>query len=258
MSHAVPALDIRGLGKRFGRTEVLRDLNLALCPGERVAVIGPNGAGKSTLFNLISGRDRPSAGEVWLRGQRIDGLPPYQISRLGLARSFQISNLFPRLSTVDNLRCAVLWSLGYRYSLWRRLARLRDVNERAEALLAQLRLQSRRDLLAAQLSYAEQRALEIGLTVAGGAGVILLDEPTAGMNRSETAHCVELIRTLTEGRTLLLVEHDMGVVFGLADRIAVLAQGELIAFDTPAAVRADARVQQAYLGVLPATGADHE
>ncbi len=251
MKQTEPALDIRGLAKKFGRTEVLRDVNLALRPGERVAVIGPNGAGKSTLFNLISGRDRPSAGSVWLRGQRIDGLRPHQISRLGLARSFQISNLFPRLSTLDNLRCAVLWSLGYRYSLWRRLARLRDVNARAEALLQQLRLQSRRDLPAAQLSYAEQRALEIGVTVAGGAGVVLLDEPTAGMNRSETAHCVELIRTLTEGRTLLLVEHDMGVVFGLADRIAVLAQGELIAFGTPADIRADARVQQAYLGALP-------
>ena len=258
MSDTLPALDIRGLGKHFGRTEVLRDIDLALRRGERVAVIGPNGAGKSTLFNLISGRDRPSAGQVWLQGRRIDGLPPYQISRLGLARSFQISNLFPRLSTFDNLRCAVLWSLGYRYSLWRRLARLRDVNEQAEALLAQLRLRPRRDLPAAELSYAEQRALEIGITVAGGAGVVLLDEPTAGMNRSETAHCVELIRTLTEGRTLLLVEHDMGVVFGLADRIAVLAQGELIAFDTPDAVRADARVQQAYLGALPATGAEHD
>ena len=257
MSQTEPALDIRGLSKNFGRTEVLRDLSLALRPGERVAVIGPNGAGKSTLFNLISGRDRPSAGAVWLQGRRIDGLPPYRISRLGLARSFQISNLFPRLSTFDNLRCAVLWSLGYRYSLWRRLARLRDANERTEALLQQLRLQHRRDLPAAQLSYAEQRALEIGITVAGGASVVLLDEPTAGMNRSETAHCIELIRTLTEGRTLLLVEHDMGVVFGLADRIAVLAQGELIAFDTPDAVRADARVQQAYLGALPATGAEH-
>jgi len=258
MKQTVSALDICGLSKNFGRTEVLRDLSLALRPGERVAVIGPNGAGKSTLFNLISGRDRPSAGEIWLRGQRIDGLRPHQISRLGLARSFQISNLFPRLSTFDNLRCAVLWSLGYRYSLWRRLARLRDVNEQAEALLDRLRLRSRRDLPAAQLSYAEQRALEIGITVAGGAGVILLDEPTAGMNRSETAHCVELIRALTEGRTLLLVEHDMGVVFGLADRIAVLAQGELIAFDTPAAVRADARVQRAYLGALSATGVERD
>ncbi|MEY5099831.1 MAG: hypothetical protein RJA36_2550 [Pseudomonadota bacterium] len=257
MSGTVPALEIQGLGKRFGRTEVLRDLSLAVRPGERVAVIGPNGAGKSTLFNLISGRDRPSAGTVRLKGRRIDGLRPWEISRLGLARSFQISNLFPRLSTFDNLRCALLWSLGYRYSLWRRLSRLRDANERAEELLERLRLQQQRDVQAGQLSYAEQRALEIGITVAGGADVVLLDEPTAGMSRSETAHFVELIRMLTSGKTLLMVEHDMGVVFGLADRIAVLAQGELIAFDTPAAVRADARVQQAYLGALPPAGAIH-
>ena len=244
-------LAVEGLSKRFGRIEVLRQVTLSIARGERVALIGPNGAGKSTLFNLLSGREAASAGRIWLEGRRIDGLRPHQISRLGLARSFQVSHLFPRLSVFDNLRCAMFWSLGLGYSCWRPLSRLRELNRRAEALLARLQLESRRDLAAANLSYAEQRALEIGVTVAGGAQVILLDEPTAGMSRSETARCIELIRDLSAGKTLLMVEHDMGVVFGLADRIAVLAQGELIAFGTPAEIRADARVQQAYLGALP-------
>lgn len=252
-----PVLEIRGLAKRFGRTEVLREVTLSVARGERLALIGPNGAGKSTLFNLLSGREAPSAGEVWLEGRRIDGRPPQEISRLGLARSFQVSHLFAHLSAFDNLRCAMLWSAGQRYSFWRPLSRLRELNARAEALLERLGLRQRRDDSAASLSYAEQRALEIGVTVAGGAGVILLDEPTAGMSRSETARCVELIRELTAGRTLLMVEHDMGVVFELADRIAVLAQGELIACGTPAQVHADARVQQAYLGALPSAEPAH-
>ena len=251
MNPADTVLAVEGLSKRFGRIEVLREVTLSITRGERVALIGPNGAGKSTLFNLLSGREAASAGRIWLEGRRIDGLRPHQISRLGLARSFQVSHLFPRLSVFDNLRCAMLWSLGLGYSCWRPLSRLRELNRRAEALLARLQLGSRRDEAAANLSYAEQRALEIGVTVAGGADVILLDEPTAGMSRSETARCIELIRDLSAGKTLLMVEHDMGVVFGLADRIAVLAQGELIAFGSPAEVRADARVQQAYLGALP-------
>ncbi|PRD67712.1 ABC transporter ATP-binding protein [Malikia spinosa] len=251
MSRDDTVLAVEGLSKRFGRIEVLREVTLSIARGERVALIGPNGAGKSTLFNLLSGREAASAGRIWLEGRRIDGLRPHQISRLGLARSFQVSHLFPRLSVFDNLRCAMFWSLGLGYSCWRPLSRLRELNRRAEALLARLQLESRRDLAAANLSYAEQRALEIGVTVAGGAQVILLDEPTAGMSRSETARCIDLIRDLSAGKTLLMVEHDMGVVFGLADRIAVLAQGELIAFGTPAEIRADARVQQAYLGALP-------
>jgi branched-chain amino acid transport system ATP-binding protein len=246
------ALELRDVHKRFGKTEIIRGASLQVSAGERVAIIGPNGAGKSTLFNLISGRFSPSAGEILLNGMRIDGAPPHRINRAGLARSFQVSNLFTQLSVFENLRCAVLWSLGYRYAFWRFLASLRDANERAEQVMAMLQLDRRRDVLAANLTYAEQRALEIGLTIAGGADVLLLDEPTAGMSQSETRRFVQLIRTVTEGRTLLTVEHDMGVVFGLADRIAVLVYGEFIAFDTPEAVRADPRVQEAYLGALPA------
>jgi len=242
------AVELRDLRKNFGKTEIIRGTSLAVASGERVAIIGPNGAGKSTLFNLISGRLAPSSGEVHLNGRRVDGLKPYEISRLGLARSFQVSNLFTRLSVFENIRCAVLWSLGYRYTFWKFLADLDDANARTDEVLAMIKLDRRRDVLAMNLTYAEQRALEVGITIAGGASVILLDEPTAGMTQSETRRFVALIRDVTAGKTLLTVEHDMGVVFGLADKIAVLVYGEVIAFDTPEAVRANPRVQQAYLG----------
>ena len=245
-----PALELRDLRKSFGKTEIIRGANLVVRPGERVAIIGPNGAGKSTLFNLISGRFEPSSGDVLLSGQRINGKKPYEINRLGLSRSFQITNIFPKLSVFENLRCGVLWSLGYKYTLFKFLADLDDANERAEELMRMIRLDRKRDTLAMNLTYAEQRALEIGITIAGGANVVLLDEPTAGMSKSETSRFIELIREVTVGKTLLTVEHDMGVVFGLADRIAVVVYGEVIAFDTPEAVRANARVQEAYLGTV--------
>jgi branched-chain amino acid transport system ATP-binding protein len=247
-SVSTPALELKSLRKSFGKTEIIRSASLVVQPGERVAIIGPNGAGKSTLFNLISGRFGATSGEIVLHGQRIDGLPPFEISRMGLARSFQVSNLFNRLSVFENLRCAVLWSLGYKYAFWKFLAGARDANERAQAVMHMIQLDRRRDALAMNLTYAEQRALEIGITIAGGASVVLLDEPTAGMSRSETARFVNLIREITVGKTLLTVEHDMGVVFGLADKIAVLVYGEVIAFDTPEKVRANERVQEAYLG----------
>lgn len=242
------ALELRDLRKSFGKTEIIRGANLAVNPGERVAVIGPNGAGKSTLFNLVSGRFEPTSGQILLNGQRIDGKRPYEINRMGLSRSFQITNIFPKLSVLENLRCSVLWSLGYRYTFLKFLADLEDANERAEQLMEMIRLDRRRDVLAMNLTYAEQRALEIGITIAGGAQVILLDEPTAGMSKSETQRFINLIKEVTVGKTLLTVEHDMGVVFGLADKIAVVVYGEVLAFDTPEAVRANARVQEAYLG----------
>jgi branched-chain amino acid transport system ATP-binding protein len=242
------AVELKRLCKSFGKTEIIRGCDLAVAPGERVGIIGPNGAGKSTLFNLISGRFGPTSGEILLNGQRIDGLLPYQVNRLGLARSFQITNIFGRLSVFENLRCGLLWATGYRYAFWKFLADLRDANERANQLLSMIRLETKRDTLAMNLTYAEQRALEIGITIAGGAEVILLDEPTAGMSKSETARFIELIREVTVGKTLLTVEHDMSVVFGLADKIAVLVYGEVIAFDVPEAVRANPRVQEAYLG----------
>ena len=242
------AIELRDVRKSFGKTEIIRGATLAVTAGERVAIIGPNGAGKSTLFNLMSGRFGSTSGDILLNGRKIDGLKPFEINRLGLARSFQVSNLFTRLSVFENIRCAVLWSMGYRYAFWKFLADLRDANDRAEQVVEMIKLHKRRDVLAMNLTYAEQRALEIGITIAGGASVILLDEPTAGMSKSETARFVNLIREVTVGKTLLTVEHDMGVVFGLADKIAVLVYGEVIAYDVPEAVRSDARVQEAYLG----------
>jgi branched-chain amino acid transport system ATP-binding protein len=190
----------------------------------------------------------PSSGRILLGGRDVTGLAPHAINRLGLSRSFQVTSLFTRMSTFENLRCALLWSMGYRYSVWHLVARQRRLNEAAAALLERLHLSHRRDVPAGALAYAEQRALEIGVTIAGGAQVILLDEPTAGMSKSETRRFIDLIKEVTVGKTLLTVEHDMGVVFGLADKIAVVVYGEVIAFDTPDKVRANQRVQEAYLG----------
>ena len=243
-----PALELRDLRKTFGKTEIIRGVSLSVGQGERVGIIGPNGAGKSTLFNLISGRFAPSSGQVLLNGQRIDGKKPFEIHRMGLSRSFQITNIFPNLSVFENLRCSVLWSLGYKYSFLRLLSGLHDANALAQQWMEQIQLDTKRDMLATNLTYAEQRALEIGITIASGATVVLLDEPTAGMGRAETKRFVQLIKEVTAGRTLMTVEHDMGVVFGLADKIAVVVYGEVIAFDTPERVRANPRVQEAYLG----------
>ena len=250
----ISSLVLRNLHKQFGKTQIIRGVDLAVQAGERVAIIGPNGAGKSTLFNLISGRFAPTSGEIHLHGQRIDGLKPFEINRQGLSRSFQITNIFPKLSVFENLRCSVLWSLGHRYSFWTFLNRLKDANDLAHVWMERIQLAHKRDVLAMNLTYAEQRALEIGITMAGGADVVLLDEPTAGMSKSETERFIALINNVTQGKTLLTVEHDMGVVFGLADKIAVLVYGEVIAFDTPDQVRANARVQEAYLGSSPDQG----
>ncbi|HEV2608985.1 MAG TPA: ABC transporter ATP-binding protein [Noviherbaspirillum sp.] len=242
------ALELKDVRKSFGKSEIIRGANLAVPKGERFAIIGPNGAGKSTLFNLISGRFPVTSGDILLNGKSVLGLKPFEINRSGLSRSFQITNIFHRLSVYENLRCAVLWSLGYKYSFWHRLGGLKDAHARAEAVLEQIGLKRRRDIAAGLLTYAEQRALEIGITIAGGAEVILLDEPTAGMSRSESDAAVELIRKVTVGKTLLMVEHDMSVVFGLADKIAVVVYGEVIACDTPERVRGNPKVQEAYLG----------
>ena len=246
--NAPAALEIDDLRKSFGKTEIIRGVNLSIGAGERHAIIGPNGAGKSTLFNLITGRFPQSGGKVHLHGNDLQGLAPFQINRMGLSRSFQITNIFPAMTVFENVRCSLLWSKGYRYSFWNMVSRSKDLTEAADAILEQINLTARRNLPAGVLSYAEQRALEIGITMAGGANVIMLDEPTAGMSHSETDYIVDLIRQVTLNKTLIMVEHDMGVVFGLADRISVLVYGEIIATGTPEEVRADPRVQEAYLG----------
>ncbi len=251
-SPQVPAIELRDVCKSFGKTEIIRGVNLSIPRGERHAIIGPNGASKTTLFNLISGRFPISSGSITVDGQSAAGLAPQEINRLGLSRSFQITSIFPRMTVFENIRCGLLWSQGYRYSFWNLLGRQKALNEAADLLLERLKLSSRRNLQAGLLSYAEQRALEIGITIAGGAEIILLDEPTAGMSHSETESAVALIRSVSEGKTLIMVEHDMSVVFGLADRITVLVYGEVIASDTPTAIRGNAAVQEAYLGAVAA------
>jgi branched-chain amino acid transport system ATP-binding protein len=243
-----PVLELRHVGKAFGRLRVMEDVNLTIAAGERHALIGPNGAGKSTLFNVISGMFPPTAGEIMLRGTRISGLPPHQINRLGLSRSFQITNIFHRLSVFENLRIGVLARQGVRYGLYRPVAAMRAVNDETNAILDRVRLTRQHDRPAGDLTYSEQRALEIGMTLATGAEVILLDEPTAGMSREETDRTVDLIRAVTEGKTLLMVEHDMSVVFSLCDRVSVLVYGSILATGTPDEIRANAEVQEAYLG----------
>jgi len=238
----------RGVHKRFGALEVLRGLDLDIAPRERHALIGPNGAGKSTLFDIATGRIPPTSGEVVLNGRKLHGLAPHERARLGLARSFQITSLFRDLCVFENLRCAVMAGRDERYRLWVGADVSRAVQERADEVLSLVGLEARRSEPVSMLSYAEQRALELGVTIAGGAGVLLLDEPTAGMSRPEARAAVELIRRVSEGRSLFIIEHDMDVVFGLADRVSVLAGGELIASGTPEAIRADAAVRAAYLG----------
>lgn len=245
---AVSALKLTDVHKSFGKSHIIRGVNLEIPAGERHAIIGPNGAGKSTLFNLISGRYTPSGGSIELKGKQVNGLTPFQINRMGLSRSFQVTNLFQRMSVFENIRCALLWSMGYKYSFWHQVGRQKRLNEEAERILERIHLAARRDVPASLLSYAEQRALEIGTTIAGGADVILLDEPTAGMSHTETDQAVALIREVSHDKTLVMVEHDMGVVFNLADRISVLVYGEIIATDTPERIRQNQAVQEAYLG----------
>jgi len=244
----VTALSIRGLRKSFGATSIIKGVTLDIARGERHAVIGPNGAGKSTFFHLISGRYVPDAGTILLDGQDITGLPPHVISRRGLARSFQVTSLFPRMTVFENLRSAAMQAQGAGYTFWRMVSGYAALNRRAEEMLELIGLERRRDVLAGALAYADQRALEIGVAVAGGAATILLDEPTAGMSHAETDRAVTLIRRVTEGRTLVMIEHDLGVVFDLADRITVLADGQVIASGPPSEVRGDKAVRTAYLG----------
>ena len=234
--------------KSFGETKIIRGANLTLKRGQRHALIGPNGAGKSTLFNLISGHYVPTSGDILLNGKSISGLPPHIINRRGLSRSFQITNLFPRMSVAENLRISVMGRHGHRFTMFRPISGLRAVNQEVDQLVDQLRLTKRRDDLAGDLAYSEQRTLEIGMSLATNPEVIILDEPTAGMSREETIYIVDLIKRVTEGRTLLVVEHDMSVVFTLCDQISVLVYGEVIATGEPAAVRANPKVQEAYLG----------
>ena len=242
------ALKLVDVHKSFGSSKIIDGVNLEVTNGERHAIIGPNGAGKSTLFNLISGFYELSSGHIELNGHTITNLLPHQVNRFGLARSFQVTNIFPKMSVFENIRCALLWPMGYRYSFRHLCGRLKQLNEKVEEILKKIHMADRRHIPAGLLAYAEQRALEIGITIAGDAEVILLDEPTAGMSHSETDRAVDLIRSVTEDKTLVVVEHDMSVVFDLADRISVLVYGDIIATDVPDNIRSNPEVQEAYLG----------
>jgi len=243
-----PILTLSGVHKAFGETQIIRGVDLELRAGERHALIGPNGAGKSTVFHLISGHYMPNSGRIHFDGHDIQGASPQHINRLGLARSFQITNIFPKLSVYENLRLAVMRRHGVQHTLWRFINSYPRVREETEHLLEQVRLAARRDAIAGELSYSEQRSMEIAMALASDPKVILLDEPMAGMSHEETDYAVELIKNVTQGRSLLIVEHDMDVVFSLCDRISVLVYGQVIATGTPDEIRNNQKVKEAYLG----------
>ena len=241
-------LELKGVRKQFGPTEIIRGVNLNIKKGEIHSLIGPNGAGKSTLYNLISGVYKLSSGSIKFNNKNIENLPSYEIFRLGLSRSFQITNIFPKMSVFENVRCGLLWNMNYKYSTFKILDNNQDLNDRTNTILEQISLTNYSKEPAGLLSYADQRALEIGITIAGGAETILLDEPTAGMSKSETERATNLIRSIAKNRTVLIVEHDMGVVFDLSDTISVLVYGEVICSDKPENVKTNKAVKEAYLG----------
>ena len=243
-----PILELQGIYKDFEGLEVLFGINLGVQQGERHAIIGPNGAGKSTIFNIITGKYLPSKGKVFFKGMDVTGTSPYKLNRHGLARSFQITNIFRTLTVFQNVRNAILSRNKIRYNLFSRLDGMKDIQTQTEKVLEQIGLLDRKDVVAGLLSYGQQRALEIGLTIATDPELILLDEPTAGMSSEETREAVKLIGRVTQGKTLIIVEHDMEVVFSLADRITVIYYGEILASGPPDEIRQNQKVKDAYLG----------
>jgi branched-chain amino acid transport system ATP-binding protein len=231
---------------QFGGLMALNRVSLAVAPGEIRAVIGPNGAGKSTLFNCLTGVLRPTAGRIVLEGRDVTGLPPHALSHRGIARSYQITNILPGATVLENVRIAAQ-SRRHGWSLWRHHLAYVDLVERSRSVLAAVGLETKEEELAANLSHGEQRTLEIGIALATEPRVLCLDEPTAGMSVTETRATVELIRRIAADYTILIVEHDMEVVMGLARTITVLHYGEILAEGTPAEIQANARVQEVYL-----------
>lgn len=243
-----PTLELRDIHHDFSGLRVLTGVELSVLPGERHAIIGPNGAGKTTLFNIVSGRLHPRRGGVFYRQKDITRMSPCRIARLGVARSFQNINTFPRLTVFESVRSAVLARLGRRLDVWHVVDHQESVTRETTNVLRLLGLLERRDTPACALSYGEQRELEIALTIATSPELILLDEPTAGLDADETRKAIELIRQISANKTLVMIEHDMDVVFALADRISVLHYGSLLACGTPAEIRNSKDVKSAYLG----------
>lgn len=241
-------LEIRRVHKDFGGLRVLTDINLSIEEGKCHSIIGPNGAGKSTIFNLITGKYKPSQGEIIFDGKDITNLAPHKVLRKGLARSFQILNIFPEMTVYQNIRNAILSKQGIRLNAIFRLEKLESINEETTNVLETLGLIEQRYAIAGELSYGQQRNLELGLTLATDPKLILLDEPTAAMSRDETKQTVSLIKKVTQGKTVVLVEHDMDVVFSISDTITVLHYGRIIETGSPEEIHKNARVKEAYLG----------
>jgi len=240
-------LQIKHVSHRFGPVQVLYDIGLDIQPSERLALIGPNGAGKTTLFNVLSGQLAPSAGQVLLDGRVVSGLPAHTLARAGVARSFQVSQLFGKLTVAEHMQAVVQRQVGLK--LWRSRAQARAEEAQVDTWLAHFELTAQAQVPAQDLNYAQQRLLDVALAVVSGARVLLLDEPTAGMSQSEAQRFVQQLQRVLQGQTLVFVEHDMAVAFALATRVAVLSQGRLVAVDTPEAIRQHAQVQADYLGV---------
>jgi len=241
-------MEIKNLHKNFSGLEIIKGISLSINRKTRHAIIGPNGAGKTTFFNLLSGYHQASTGQIIFRGQDITGLPPHRINRLGIARSFQITNVFPRLSVFENVHLVIMSKHKVRFNLFRNLTKWEKLNPETLDILKQIGLMEKKETPAGLLSYGEQRALEIGLTIASSPDLILLDEPTAGMSIDETHQAIELIGRVTQGKTLVIIEHDMEVVFRLADIITVICYGTVIATGSPEEIREDPKVKEVYLG----------
>ena len=243
-------LETKGIYHDFSGLKVLFDVNLEVEEGERHAIIGPNGAGKTTLFNVITGTYVPSSGQTFFKGNEITGFKPHQLARIGVGRSFQITSTFSKLTAFQNIRMGILSKRGIRFNLFRKADKMQAITEETDELLKQINLNEERDVPADLLSYGKHRSLEVSMAMATDPELVMLDEPTAGMSRDETHHAVELIRRLTEGKTMVIIEHDMDVVFSLADRITVLHLGTILASGPPAEIRENQAVKDAYLGEM--------
>lgn len=249
-------LVLENINKTFGGLQATNNVSLNVAPGERVGIIGPNGAGKTTLFNQISGHLRPDSGRIFFDGRDITGVAPFKIVRLGIGRAFQRSNIFPRLTSFENIQAAVISQNRETYNFWQSTKQLKAVNERTEHILSIIGLNdNRRERMAGKLALGDQKRLEIGLALAMQPRLLLLDEPTAGMSSAETENTVKLVSEITKefGMSLLFTEHDMSVVFGMSERIYVLNQGTIIAEGSPQEIAQNPRVQEVYLG----TDSDH-
>ena len=245
---AQPVLEIKGLCKSFGGLHALRDVSLKIMPGDRTAIIGPNGAGKTTLFNLITGIFPATSGQMLLFGQDVTSWPSHRRTALGMARTFQVTHLFPKLSVLDNVLLAINGLLRSKFVMWRFISSYRDIYEKAHSLLGQAGFLDRKDTEVRYLSHGEQRQLEIVLGLASEPKILLLDEPAAGLSSGESTEMAKFLQQLDPNLAILLIEHDMDVVFGVASQISVLHFGEVLETGTPEQIHASKRVQEIYLG----------